>query len=185
MILTGRDGVLTLYSGTGTAGTTSAVAWSTSAAKESKVVYFADMNASVPDGHPIPDITPVHNRGKYNASYSHYIAGATKISDPVDFTFSCKIDYTNNVDLEKILTGSSTDWPSSTGVTLPTVASADGGPLNTLNVVLDWSDGTNHYKKYLKDVLFPKSEVKITEAEDGVTLDVTGHVYGEIDTTTA
>ena len=169
-ILTGREGTLKIISGpTSTGGATTFT------------VAYADMNASVPDGHAWPDLTAVHNRGKYDVNYSHLIAGATKKLDPVDFTFSAKLDYGVNKDeLEKALFSST--LPNSTGVTFPTVSSSDGGPIVSRNVELSWTDGSSKYKKILKDVIFPKSDVKITEAEDGVTLDVTGHVYGDIET---
>ena len=169
-ILTGRDGKLVIMSGP----TTNATSQATTAA-------FSDMNASVPDGHAWPDFTAIHDRGKYDATKSHLIAGPTKILDPVDFTFSAKLDYiVNKADLENALF--STTWPNTTGVTFPTVATADGGPVASRKVELSWTDGTRTYKKILNDVIFPKSDVKITEAEDGVTLDVTGHVYGSIET---
>ena len=174
-ILTGREGTLKIVCGP----------TSTGGAPTTFTVAYADMNASVPDGHAWPDLTAVHNRGKYDATYSHLIAGPTKVLDPVDFTFSAKLDYTANKDvIEKALTGTTKPYNATTDLdgVLPTVAAADGGPIAPKTIVLDWSDGTNHYTKTLKGVIFPKSDIKITEAEDGVTLDVTGHVYGSIET---
>jgi hypothetical protein len=172
-ILTGRDGTLTLQDG--------------SATPNSFVVAFAKMDATLPDGHPQPEIKPVYNRGKKDEN-AHYIAGASKALDPVDISFSCQLDYTaNKNDVENALmcgTVNSTAWTStSPSPAMPNVSADDGGPIKTIDVIIAWSDGSHTYTKTAHDVHFDPSNIKITESEEEITLNATGQVFGAIETT--
>ena len=172
-ILTGRDGKITLQDGTETTPLTLDVA-------------FAKMDANLPDGHAMPDIKPIYNRGRKDAN-AHYIAGASKALDPIDISFSCSLDYTvNKNDVENALlcgTVATVPWVSTTPANpMPSLSADDGGPIKTIDVIFSWTDGTTTYTKTCNDVLFTPDNIKVTESEEEVTLAATGHVYGDITT---
>lgn len=157
---------------------------------------FAEMDFSGPLGRPRPEEIAQLDRGQVNAA-AHYVMGPDDaIYQPLDVSFSCKLDDTYNRERLKAAlqcgNPGTTEW-SATGTTTKGTTRNDGTNLNpafaetakkTVNVQILWDtgrtasipDGLAFY-----EVFFPDEQQSIRESGDGVILSCRGACYGVIE----
>ncbi len=171
---TNKKGLLRIYDGTGTP-------------------YYLQLkfdagDLTVPLGAPKTEETLYLPRGNMNSD-AHYIEGSDEpLMAPVDLSFSCLLDDTSH-------TGYLKDWLYGRTVNSNTIVTTQGdtqrnGANNnpvfedsnkkTFNIEYFLDDSNDICMKYY-EVYFDLAEQSITEAEDGVTLSLSGKVYGTID----
>ena len=162
-------------------------------------VIFADMNFDGPLGRSLTEEMLILNRGTMDGNYAHYIEGGdNSIYDPIQITFSFKADDTwNRGYVFDAMTGTSFNlsaangywaagnYTSSKGDTEndgtnanPTFADSDK---KCCNVQMLWDQTGGNFGMAYYETYFPEQEIKVTEADDGVTVSCTGYVYGVIE----
>ncbi len=155
-------------------------------------VKFAAMDFAGPFGRPRPEEQLVLNRGRVDA-YAHYVKGPDDVLyQPVPVSFSCLLDDTYNKDM--ILEALECDNPNTltwtgTGVSSKGDTKNDGTNSNptfvdtdkkAVNLQILWS-GSSLIGMAYYECFFPRAEIQISEAEDGVKLSANGGCYGAIE----
>jgi len=156
-------------------------------------VLFCDMNFSGPIKRPKTEERIVMNRNKFDGDTHHVQGGDNIVFDPIEFTFTCRIADTNNtrnlmdwLSGVTVIDGTTTiySWKGKTkdmpgrysGTSLPAFGGTDK---TALKVEMLW-DGTIDSGLVYNEVYFPPERQTLTEAEEGVTLNCTGLVYGDV-----
>lgn len=185
----GKDGELRLYSYDGSGTTGSGVSWYFE-------VLFTEMDFTGPIARPKTEPTLIMDRGNFDSN-AHYIESNDEPRyAPLAVSFSCKLaDTMNTRQLHEILEGRTSiltrggttyiDMIHTKGTTvidgntLPVFQALPGGTTPVWNIQCLW-DGDNDYGiKYL-EVYFTPGEQSIAESADGLTLSISGQVYGDV-----
>jgi len=182
---TQRDAKIRLYDGTGTP-------------------YYLEMDLDIGDlsgpiGQPLTEEILVLDRGNMNAN-AHYIEGSDEpLMAAINVTFSCFLRDDNQTIyildwLKAGQDGGTTTVNSNTVTSTKADTQRDGATNNpafadsnklTFNVeYLIETGGTDLGFKYA-ECFFPLDQQTIAEAEDGITLSLTGMCYGTITRLTA
>jgi len=189
MIFQHKDGELRIYEH-GNAGVTNYIE-----------ILFTDANLTGPLGRSLPSERLVMDRGVLDSN-AHYVEeGDASRMEPQSLTFSCKTaDTTNYQILAQMLSGctivtvggTSYQMYSRAGkgismygfsVTPPTFRDSNNIKVAYMVEVL-WS-GTSDLGMRWDEVLFHPNEQSITEAEDSVTMNLNGMIYGGVTVITA
>ena len=161
-------------------------------------VVFEQMNLTAPEGHNRPEEIIRMNRGRLDSN-AHYIQGLDDpIVEPMQITFSAWLDSVfNKTALPKALSCENAGIPtwSKVGIstkgdtTLPAGLTGNLIPLplftdptkKAVCIQAKWDDvtGSSVMREY-NEVHIPSGGVRITEAPDAVTLELTGGIYGSI-----
>jgi len=189
MLFQGRDGELRIYEH-GTSGATYYLK-----------LLFCDMNMTCPIGRPQREEMLVFNRTRYDSN-AHMITGGDEMAyGPIPTSFSCRIadtDANQNIfwwlgsgatSLAKrhvrVAAGSTVTIQSrkgkSAGIhgnTLPDFVGSGTSKFAFL-VQVRW-DGSTDFGISMDEVWFPPQDQSITEAEDSLTLNMTGHIFGGV-----
>ena len=186
MLLAHKDGQMRLLSGA-TVGYWSGVTQYAGCTYYFEIL-FTDANFSAPTTRKKTEERLVMDRGLVD-SHAHYVQSAEDpIMEPLPLTISCKInDTTSGVSYLD-------EWFRSGKVNNRTVASTKGNTYNvsgvsnpifvdttkrTYHVECIW-DGTVDLGFEWAEVYFPPGEQTIAEGEDGITLNLSGQIYGTI-----
>lgn len=179
MLFSHKDGELRLYSGATPTGCTYYLE-----------LLFTDANLSAPIARKNTEERLVMNRGVMDAN-AHYVQGSDDpIMEPLPLTISCKVEDTTSgvsyLDEWFRRTGSEINGknpPSSKGNTANVAGTTNPlfvGTKYTYNVWCTWvgSGATLGYK--WNEVYFDPGEQTMADAEDGMTLNLNGMIYGTI-----
>jgi len=194
MIFQGKDGDLRLFE-RGAGGVGDQVYY--------LEVLFVDMNFSGPIKRPKTEERIIMNRNIFDSGTHHVEGGDNIVFDPIEFTFTCRIaDTVNTRVLLDWLSGVTAldgttviySWKGKTpiagnyngryytaGVSLPAFAGSDK---SAYRVEVLWDSTLDNGLRY-EEVYFPPERQTLTEAEEGVTLNCTGLVYGDVSRITA
>jgi len=159
-------------------------------------ILFTEMDFSAPTSRPLTEETLILDRNKADSNM-HYIQGPdTPIYDPIAITFTCKIADTSSTQLMvdwlsgvTRLPGASSgltqlySWKGKTtisGNSLPAFADSTGKYAYKTEIKWDASSAGTDIGYQYNEVFFTPGEQTITEAPDGVTLNVNGQIYGGV-----
>ena len=178
MLFAHKDGSLRLLS---SSGNTSSIAYYYE-------LLFTDANLSAPTMRKKTEERVILDRGVQDAN-GHYVQGGDDpIMEPLPFSISCKIaDTTSGVSYldewirsgkvnKHVLTGTKGDTYNVSGVSNPPFADSTK---KCSNVECVW-DGTTALGYKWAEIYFSPGEQTIAEAEDGITLNLSGQIYGTI-----
>lgn len=158
---------------------------------------FEAGDLSAPEGHARPEETAVMHRGRHSTDTHHVLGADTPILEPVDLSFSFRIQNVvanyeaiiaalacgdANIatwDDTGVSTFGTTSLVSGAGVAVATPTMAETAKKAVSVLVLWTRDGVNVGRAY-HEVYFGHDQISVAEAEDGVTVSVTGKVYGAI-----
>jgi hypothetical protein len=153
---------------------------------------------SAPEGRARPEETVIFHRGRGSAD-THYCAGPdAPILEPVELSFSARVGtvYTKDVLLAALTCANpnlSTAWDatgtSTKGDTTYTngagsemsFPSLEDASKKTVCVQVLWTRGGVQIGRAYHEVLFLPDQLQLQEAEDSVTMSVTGRIYGKIE----
>ena len=158
---------------------------------------YEQMDFSGPLGRPRAEDIAVLDRGLHTTN-THYVEAVDDaIMEPVDISFSCRLDDTNLRvklrDVLKIDTGAWTvggnTWLTTKGDTslvpgdgtaaVVTPAFADAEKFCT-NLEVLWDVATNDIGIKYGEVYWPPDQQTLNEAEDSLMVNLTGRCYGTI-----
>jgi hypothetical protein len=160
-------------------------------------LLFDAMDLSAPEGHARPEETPILHRGRHSTN-THYVLGPdTPVLEPLDLSFSLRLQNVaaNHDAIRAALVGGDANvatWSEAGVSTFATTGLLNGAGTEvvTPNMVDPEKKGVSVYVLWERDsvkigrayhgVYFSPSDLSIAEAEDSVTLSVTGKVYGAI-----
>lgn len=188
MLVTQKDGEMRLLSGT-TLGHR--------AHDYHMELLFTDANLSAPVTRKKTEERLVMDRGVMDSN-AHYVEGGdAPIMEPLPFTISCKVDGTTSgvtyLDAWFRMGGTSI-----TTINTKTIRSTQGYTANVsgtsnphfndaskrcCDIATRWTgagSGTTVLVYLWEEVYFPPGEQTIAEAEDGMTLSLSGQIYGNI-----
>lgn len=161
---------------------------------------FEAMDHSAPEGRARREEIPVLDRANLTDKF-HYVQGSDEPEvEPQEVTFSLRLNDDVNVSSEHELlqalacdnpqvatwtgVGTSTKGDTSLNGTDPTPQFSDGATAlkKTVNVQIVWTSPTSGLQigREYNEVWFDLSTQEVSEAEDGVTVSLTGLVYGTI-----
>ncbi len=156
------------------------------------VVKFAAMDFNGPLGRPLQEEQLVLNRQRVDA-YAHYIKGPDDVLyQAVPISFSALLDDTYNnpmLGLALECNNPNTLTWTGTGVSSKGDTKNDGTNANpafadatkkTVNIQMLWTGGYPIGRAYY-ECFFPKEEIQISEAEDGIKLVGAGGCFGAIE----
>lgn len=185
-IFQGYDGELRLYSygnvyGTDPSGTTFYLE-----------VLFCEMDFSGPLSRGKAEERLILDRGRYDSN-AHYVKGDDlPIYSPVQFSFSARLaDTVNTRVLSDWVSGvtalvnaaSATtiiySWMGHTTLQGSTAPQFSDESKYRYRVDMKW-DGTNDYGVRYEEVYFPPEQQTISESADGLILNATGMIYGDV-----
>jgi hypothetical protein len=162
-------------------------------------VAFVNMDFKSPMGRPRPEEMVRMNRGKLDTN-AHYVQGLDDPSvEPVDLSFSAMLDsLVNKTALFQALAcgnPATTTW-AKTGISTKTdsqvPAGLDGALVNTppftdtskkaVCIQVMWEAGAVTLREFheCNEVYVRPEDISISEAPDGVMVNVTGAIYGSI-----
>jgi len=161
-------------------------------------VIFSAGDLTCPEGRARPEETVVFDRGRGDAN-THYCMGTdAPILEPLEVSFSVKLDtainktalmaalqclnpaYDTAWDATGVSTKTDTKYYSGTGV-LTSFPAFEDAQKKAIAIQIGWIRGGARIGRALNEVYDSPDQVSLAEAEDGVTLSITGLIYGSID----
>jgi hypothetical protein len=159
-------------------------------------ILFTDANLTGPLGRSLPAERLVMDRGVLDTN-AHYVEeGDASRMEPLSLTFSCKTaDTTNYQILLQMMSGTSLITVGGTtygmysrtgkgismyGFTTTPPSFRDSNNIKTTYTVQVLWSGTSDLGMLWDEVLFHPNEQTITEADDSVTLNLNGMIYGGV-----
>jgi len=153
-------------------------------------ILFCEMDFTGPTSRPRTEETMRLNRGNFTTD-THFVEGPDDVRiAPIPISFSCRVADTENTRVVldwlsgvTMISGTTQIYSrkgKSTidGITLPTFYDSTGKYAYRLEVLWDTS-GSDHGFQY-EEVYFPPGEQSIAESADGVMLNCSGMVYGDV-----
>jgi len=170
-------------------------------------VIFCQMDLNAPEGRGRPEELPRMNRGSLDDNLSYIQGLDDPILEPSAITWSCLIDSVTNRSAlrEALLCGNpnnaATDgtWVK-TGISTKTDSQMKAGlsgnlvsapaftdpDKKTIAVQMRWDifpdTPANRVFREYNEVLFLESDLQLVEAADGITMNITGQIYGSVRT---